>query len=87
MPLLKSLSRCGELTRGMLVVDRREDEGAYELGANRADTEKVRTQPALVEVEEPPLVDPVKRKVRCIVRTPGPASLLKLMLQRIWGVY
>lgn len=29
-------NRTGELTRGMVVIDRREDEGAYAPGANRA---------------------------------------------------
>lgn len=34
--LIRCLYRYGELTRGMLVVDRREDETAYTPGANRA---------------------------------------------------
>ena len=38
--------RNGELTRGMLVIDRRDDVGSYELGANRAKVQ------AMLEAEQ-----------------------------------
>ncbi|KAI0093232.1 nucleoside hydrolase [Irpex rosettiformis] len=62
------VERVGEITRGMLVVDRRDDEGAYDPGANRAAVQAELTKhsfhssgimesnavPAQVEVEVPP---------------------------------
>lgn len=86
--VIPTLFRYGELTRGMLVVDRRQDEGAFELGANRAQVEKdsSHAQPAPVECEVPPSMESDHDKVRCIVRTPGPDVLLKLLVRRVWGV-
>lgn len=78
--------RTGELTRGMLVVDRREDEGAYELGSNRSQVHAERLA-AQVEAEteqhaeaKPPLC------ARCVTHTPGPGVILEILLGRIWGV-
>lgn len=62
------VERVGELTRGMLVVDRRDDQGAYDPGANRAHvqaelemhhvdhtgTYESTALPAQVELEHPP---------------------------------
>ncbi|KAH9948526.1 nucleoside hydrolase [Amylocystis lapponica] len=76
----------GELTRGMLVVDRRDDQGAYDPGANRAESTAL---PAQVELEHPPeqrQTHTHPHGVPCVVETPGPEALLKLLLARIWGV-
>ncbi|TRM69817.1 Inosine/uridine-preferring nucleoside hydrolase domain-containing protein [Schizophyllum amplum] len=88
------IERVGELTRGMCVVDRRADEGAYEIGANRADAhgkkqkaeEDAHHVPALVETEERHAMDEHPPKVVCITATPGPKALLQLLLRRVWGV-
>jgi hypothetical protein len=98
----------------MVVVDRRMDEGAYELGANRsyAQTELGEAAPAApapVEVETAAAAellanDSVREQphgtdvgsdagpntesskgILCVDRTPGPAALLALMLERVWG--
>ncbi|KAI0358399.1 nucleoside hydrolase [Trametes cingulata] len=95
----------GELTRGMLVVDRRDDQGAYAPGANRAEVqaELERHQfrhageyestavPAPVEVESRSAIKkqaPAVQKggVPCVTQTPGPAALVNLLLERVWGV-
>lgn len=85
----------------MLVVDRREDEGAYDPGANRAavqaELEKSIFQttgilesnaiPAQVEVETQSQSQPNHPAgVPVIVKTPGPAALLKLLTERVWGI-
>jgi len=93
------IERYGEITRGMLVVDRRMDESAYEPGANRA---KVQAEldkatlshgtgiqailPAQVEIEELPSSKLAGSGIFCITSTPGPSTLLHLLLQRVWGV-
>lgn len=85
----------------MLVVDRREDEGAYDPGANRAAVQaeleknsflskgvlESNAIPAQVEVEVPPTEskDP-SGGVPVVTATPGPAVLLRLLESRIWGV-
>lgn len=88
----------GELTRGMVIVDRRDDVSAYAPGANRAavqaELDKHNSQhgtwesavlPALVETEHAPKdLDP--RGVTCVYATPGPATLLALLTKRVWGV-
>ncbi|CCM01125.1 uncharacterized protein FIBRA_03173 [Fibroporia radiculosa] len=67
------VERTGELTRGMLVVDRRDDEGAYAPGSNRAEVQaelekhkfihsgmyESTALPAQVEVEESAQTDPL----------------------------
>lgn len=92
--------RYGELTRGMLVIDRREDESAYAPGANRAEVQaaldetKTRhgpwestAMPAEVEVESNADVGKmIGARVNCVTTTPGPTVLLELLLQRVWGV-
>ncbi|KAI0775682.1 nucleoside hydrolase [Trametes elegans] len=99
------IERVGELTRGMLVVDRRDDQGAYAPGMNRAQVQaeldrhhfqyvgayESTALPAPVEVESRPLnkgQDTVGQEggVPCIIQTPGPAALVKLLLARVWGV-
>ncbi|KAF9467301.1 Inosine/uridine-preferring nucleoside hydrolase domain-containing protein [Collybia nuda] len=98
-PRVFDIERTGELTRGMLVVDRRADSSAYSPGANRAEIqaelEKRAFQhgewestaiPAQVEVEQATEEGPAKPGVLCVHETPGPEALLNLLLQRIWGV-
>ncbi|KAL1696264.1 Inosine/uridine-preferring nucleoside hydrolase domain-containing protein [Schizophyllum commune] len=91
------IERYGELTRGMCVVDRRADDGAYEIGANRADVHAKKEQtevetmdshhvPALVETEEKYPADDHRPKILCITETPGPRALLELLLKRVWGI-
>lgn len=83
----------------MLVVDRREDEAAYAPGANRAHVQaelerlvsdhqhewESTALPAQVEIEK--LADNTQSPgVQCIVETPGPDALLKLLVKRVWGI-
>jgi len=89
----------GAITRGMLVVDRRSDASAYAPGVNRAEVQSGRdkaalshgnitstTLPAQVEVEDAPSKHIVESGVFCITDTPGPSTLLHLLLRRVWGV-
>ena len=83
----------------MLVVDRRDDEGAYAPGANRAEVQaeldrlrgshkghwESTAVPALVEVEQAPAA-PRSEGVWCVRGTPGPDVVLKELLSRVWGV-
>ena len=103
----------------MLVVDRRDDEGAYDPGANRAAVQAELAKhafhpsgimesnaiPAQVEVESSPLsadqIRPLNPEtsqrgekagfrvpgIPVLVQTPGPQTLLKLMVERIWGTH
>ena len=85
----------------MLVVDRREDEGAYDPGANRAAVQseleknhfhssgimESNAVPAQVEVETPPAPKkPSFTGVPVVTTTPGPAVLLGLLASRVWGL-
>ncbi|KAI0743470.1 nucleoside hydrolase [Daedaleopsis nitida] len=114
-----AVERVGELTRGMLVVDRREDDGAYAPGENRAQVQaelerhhfrpagsfESTALPAQVEVETAPTDGhPANANanasgsatgspsasqaegVFCVTETPGPAALVRLLLERVWGV-
>ena len=69
------LIRMGEITRGMLVVDRREDESAYLPGTIRSEAQKESTPNSVSN----------NAGVFCITHTPGPATLLRLLLNRVWG--
>ncbi|KIY65844.1 nucleoside hydrolase [Cylindrobasidium torrendii FP15055 ss-10] len=95
------VERTGELTRGMLVVDRREDESAYAPGANRAmvqeelDKQSLKHEtsggefsavPAEVDVENAPVGNEDVSAVFCVSKTPGPKVLLDLLFKRVWGV-
>lgn len=105
----------------MLVVDRRDDEGAYDPGANRAAVQAELAKhafhpsglmesnaiPAQVEVESAPIsaqadqnrpLNPETSQrgdkagfkalgIPVLVQTPGPETLLRLMVERIWGVH
>ena len=92
-------NRHGELTRGMLVVDRRNDASAYAPGGNRAQIQKELSElhprnelwestavPSMVELETAPVKEEGVRGVWCVTHTPGPTQLLQLILKRIWGV-
>ena len=86
----------------MLVVDRREDEGAYDPGSNRAAVQaelakhgfhsagalESNALPAQVEVETPPKPTQQSRTngVPVINVTPGPVALLRLLCGRVWGI-
>ncbi|KDR75339.1 hypothetical protein GALMADRAFT_227002 [Galerina marginata CBS 339.88] len=83
------IERTGELTRGMLVVDRREDESAYPLGANRSEAQRdpngVFHNTKLPETGINTTQVYLDQGILCIQATPGPDILLKLLLDRIWG--
>ncbi|KAJ6602166.1 Inosine/uridine-preferring nucleoside hydrolase domain-containing protein [Mycena sp. CBHHK59/15] len=92
------IERTGELTRGMLVVDRRDDISAYAPGANRAEVQaqidksgshhgtwESTALPALVETENAPK-HPHPNGVMCVHTTPGPAALLTVLTERVWGI-
>ncbi|KZT26825.1 nucleoside hydrolase [Neolentinus lepideus HHB14362 ss-1] len=92
----------GEYTRGMLVVDRRDDQSAYAPGENRAhvqaELERLHVAhgvfessafPAQVEIEDPDKAQTDNlggESVAVLTHTPGPATLVRLLLSRIWGV-
>ncbi|KAI9062938.1 nucleoside hydrolase [Trametes sanguinea] len=94
------IERTGELTRGMCVVDRRDDQGAYAPGANRAEVQaelerhhfkhsgayESTAVPAPVEVESRPAIKGQVGGVPCVTQTPGSAALVRLMTERVWGV-
>ncbi|KAG5652481.1 hypothetical protein H0H81_004889 [Sphagnurus paluster] len=92
------VERTGEITRGMLVVDRREDESAYSPGANRAqiqaaiENQKLQhgawestALPAQVETQFEQYSSS-QHGVLCVTETPGAESLLQLILKRVWGI-
>ena len=72
-----SYNRTGEITRGMLVTDRREDEAAYPPDTNRSEAQK--------GLESTPKSVSDEAGVFCITHTPGHATLLRLLLNRVWG--
>jgi hypothetical protein len=85
----------GELTRGMLVVDRRIDEGAYVPGANRAmvhaeQSEREKSDIPIgkyaVDIEHRDQSGDPEAGVLCVTETPGKEALLDLLLRRVWGV-
>lgn len=92
------IERAGEFTRGMLVVDRRDDVGAYAPGDNRSVqymSNHLRASHAPLDphvVPAPVLEDDFGEKeglgigVFTLVETPGPQVCLGLLLRRIWGV-
>ncbi|EKM54529.1 uncharacterized protein PHACADRAFT_210325 [Phanerochaete carnosa HHB-10118-sp] len=96
------VERLGEITRGMLVVDRREGEGAYDPGVNRAAVQaelemhgfhssgalESTAVPAQVELETAPELEkkPLTVGVPVVNVTPGPAALLRTLTERVWGV-
>lgn len=78
-------------------MDRREDGGAFDEGANRAEEQAklehgaVAPVPALTQVEDETQTEQsqtpsVVKGVLCVVETPGQDVLLELMYSRIWGV-
>ena len=92
-------NRTGEFTRGMLVVDRRDDAAACAPGDNRShvqqELDRLCDSDGPFEssaVPAPVLVDDIGKKgwqgigVYTVVETPGPRVCLELLLRRIWGV-
>ena len=91
-------NRTGEFTRGMLVVDRRDDVGAYAPGDNRSyvqqelDRHHIQHGPfESAAVPAPVLMGDIDGKrpdigVFTVVETPGLRACLDLLFQRIWGV-
>ncbi|KLO14611.1 nucleoside hydrolase [Schizopora paradoxa] len=93
-PRLFDIERTGELTRGMLVVDRRDESTTHGPGENRSEVQAAlektfsdATAPALVMKENSQeLTSAVPKGVHTVFRTPGTDALLKSMLARVWGV-
>ena len=86
-----SLDRTGELTRGMLVVDRRIDEGNYELGENRAQVQALKdgrhgSPPVQIKSKEQLQKSMDAQGVIVVIDSPEPQELLRFMFERIWGV-
>ncbi|KAF8575098.1 nucleoside hydrolase [Ramaria rubella] len=89
---LPSTDRTGELTRGMLVVDRRVS-GNYKPGDDRAQVQALKP-----ETRDAPVIQAVgegqfqeasftdAEGITVIVDSPGSQVLVRLMLERIWGV-
>ena len=75
--LIPRFYRTGEITHGMLVIDRREDESAHPPGTNRSEAQK--------GLESTPKFISDNAGVFCITHTPGPPTLLRLLLSRVWG--
>lgn len=68
----------------MLVVDRREDESAFELGANRSEAQRDPQDPEHIAIHnKTSLVE--DHGIICLKATPGPDFLLKLLLNKVWG--
>ena len=90
--------RTGEYTRGMLVVDRRDDVGAYAPGDNRSQVQHERDQHHIphgpfesAAVPAPVLTGDTGGMrsdigVFTVVETPGSRACLDLLFQRIWGI-
>jgi len=92
-------NRTGEFTRGMLVVDRRNDVTACAPADSRShvqqELDRFRLSDGSFEssaVPAPVLADDIDKKgwkgigVFTVVETPGPRVCLELLLQRVWGV-
>ncbi|KAF8629242.1 hypothetical protein AX17_005821 [Amanita inopinata Kibby_2008] len=90
------VERAGELTRGMVVVDRRMDTTAYAPGANRSEIQveldklgvphgvwESTALPAPVEVECVADTVTTGSGVPCIIQTPGSMILLQLLIERV----
>jgi len=94
------VERTGEFTRGMLVVDRRDDVGAYAPGDNRSHVQEELDRLHIphgpfesAAVPVPVLMEYAGKKggpddigVFTLVETPGPRVCLELLFQRIWGI-
>jgi len=83
----------------MLVVDHRNDQTAYAPGYNRAELQKQLEQlglahkpwestavPAQVDVEREPQSICASNDIWCVTKTPGPQTLLRSLLHKVWGV-
>jgi hypothetical protein len=82
-----TLIRTGEITRGMLVVDRRDEEGTSASGENRAYAQEELSK---LSAGHQPVAIPVRVEVEggvaVVVQTPGQDVIMELLLKRIWGV-
>ncbi|KAL5485095.1 hypothetical protein ACEPAI_7737 [Sanghuangporus weigelae] len=98
---LFEVERTGELTRGMLVVDRRDEvtedffddieERRFKSGDNRSAVQaqldrQLHDLPAPVQVELDAPPHIHPKGVACIVETPGSDALVSSLLSRIWGL-
>ncbi|VDB95348.1 unnamed protein product [Peniophora sp. CBMAI 1063] len=95
-----AIERTGEYTRGMCVVDRRDEAMAYASGKNRAKLQEALidadtkhgelesvAEPAPVMGEDTPEELPEGYEgVPIVARTPGPQVLLQILFSRVWGV-
>lgn len=92
-------NRTGEFTRGMLVVDRRDEVGAYAPGDNRSHVQQMLDRPNVSHGPFEPAAVPVpvlevntRREKKTdigiftLVETPGSQVCLELLLQRVWGI-
>jgi len=77
----------------MLVVDRREDIGNYQPGENRAEVQagrNLKVDAAAMQVESRVQLNdallPGGAGVAILTDSPGPQALVKIMLERIWGL-
>lgn len=96
--MLPVTPRTGEITRGMLVVDRRDDGSAYAPGANRAEVQAQLEKndmhgniesvplPAQTGIECPSGSWAGRAGVACITETPGSRTLVDMLLKRVWGI-
>ncbi|KAF9237510.1 nucleoside hydrolase [Melanogaster broomeanus] len=94
------IERSGEITRGMLVVDRRDDQTAYAPGANRSEVQELLERAHQYHGEGVPSGPDGwlghsavhdgstggSMDVACVVKTPGAGVLLQLLTRRVWGV-
>ena len=80
--------RSGELTRGMLVVDRRGDEHNFQLGEDRSQVQaqNIAKEGLHLESKEGRHLSLEAEGVIVVTESPGPQKLLRLMFERIWGV-
>jgi hypothetical protein len=76
----------------MLVIDRRNDQGTYAPGANRAEVHaqlekghKSSAIPAPTETAIQPSAKKLQSGVLCITETPGSNDLLHVLIDRVWG--
>jgi hypothetical protein len=85
--------RKGELTRGMIVVDRRAS-AKKERGRIRSvhhGKKVAAADPVPVEVDSQEESDkavhmPGEQGIEVVIRTPGSENLMKTLLRRVWGV-
>jgi hypothetical protein len=75
----------------MLVVDRREDEGSFELGDNRARVQALKDSIQGRSSVQLKSKERFQKSVQAegviiVIESPGPQELVRFILKRIWGV-